>query len=166
MLSPQAKLKEIRRILALWPSQAADEGDELLRGYLLAVEDYPSDDVTLAVDAFVKGNAPGINPSFRPKPAEVGAECRRQMNLRLDRERREKLARPALPPPMVDHDPESRARIAAMVDTFIGKTAALMRTEEAEADARRKAIFDRTNARFDAERGYEIGDHEDHEAAA
>ena len=71
MQSPQAKLKDISRLLASWPS-AAGEGDEQLRSYLLAVDDYPADDVTAAVDALIKGIAPGVNPSFLPPPAVVG----------------------------------------------------------------------------------------------
>jgi hypothetical protein len=109
-------LAQIRRILALWPPQEADDGEELLRNYLLAVEDYLAVDVELAVTGFIKGIAPGVNPSYRPKPPEVGAECRRQMNLRLDREARERSYRPKLPAPDIVHTPESRARVKAMVE--------------------------------------------------
>lgn len=141
MQSPQGKLKEIRRILTLWPSQAADEGDDLVRAYLLAVDDYPADDVTMAVDTLVKGVAPGVNPGFRPKPSEVGAECRRQMNLRLEREARGRTYRPKLPAPDIAHSPESRARVAALVAAAVGSLTGLPRNVT-------------------------VGDPEDHEAAA
>src|SRR5690348_8447584 len=111
MQQPQAKLKQIQRIFALWPSQAGDDGEELLRGYLLAVDDYPADDVERGVDMLVKGTAPGVSPSYRPKPPEVGAECRCQMMLRLDSEARERAFRPKLPPPDVVKDKASRDRV-------------------------------------------------------
>lgn len=163
MQSPQAKLKDIQRILALWPSQAADDGEELLRAYLLAVEDYHADDVTRAVDTMVKGTAPGINPGFRPKPSEVGAECRRQMNLRLDSERREKNSRPALPPPPIERDDASRARVAAMVKQVV---ATIGTAPDDTPIERHRRIIAKTNERFDKDQWFEVGDPEDHEAAA
>ena len=157
MQSPQAKLKDIQRILALWPSQAADDGEELLRAYLLAVEDYHADDVTRAVDTMVKGTAPGINPGFRPKPSEVGAECRRQLNLRVDRENLDKRLHPALPPPDIERSPESRARVAAMVKQVAANLAAPPEEDPKERHRRRIA---KTNEVFDAERGFSVGDPE------
>ena len=144
MQSPQAKLKQVRRILALWPSQVADEGEELLRAYLLAVEDYPVEDVERGVDQLVKGTAPGVSPSFRPKPPETGAECRRQMNLRLDRENREKKLRPALPPPSVKRTPEDRAKVKAMVDDLVQRTTAQIEAQ----NPKRPGIIQRANAAF------------------
>lgn len=164
MQSPQAKVKQISRILALWPSQAADDGEELLRAYLFVVDDYPADDVERAVDLMVKGIAPGINPGFRPKPSEVGAECRRQMNLRVDHENRLRAARPKLPPPDIVHSPESRERVKAMVAGVVAKLSA--NSLRGESEANRIAMIRRANERFDAERGYGVGDPEDHEAAA
>lgn len=147
MQSPQAKLKQIQRILALWPSQAADDGDELLRAYLFVVDDYPADDVEAAVDLMVKGLAPGLNPGFRPKPPEVGAECRRQMNLRCEREARLKALRPRLPPPDVVRSPESQARVKELVAGVVKKLAAEPDDDPAERHRRRVA---RANAYFDA----------------
>lgn len=163
MQSPQAKLKQIRRILALWPSQAGDDGEDLLRGYLLAIEDYPADDVERGVDQLVKGTAPGINPSFRPKPSEVGAECRRQMNLRLDSEAREAARRPKLPPPDVERTPESQARVKELVE----RTVRGLRTPDSDDPvARHRRQLAKANACFDQERGYSVGDPEGHEDAA
>lgn len=146
MQSPQAKLKEISRILALWPSQAADDGDELLRAYLLAADDYPTDDVTAAVDTLVKGIAPGVNPSFRPKPSEFGAECRRQLNLRLDQENRARRLRPALPAPLIEHSPEDRAKVAELVQGLVERTAEQKRIETETSP--KSNIWAKTNARF------------------
>lgn len=78
MQSARTKLQDITRLLGSWPSAAAPaDGDQQLRNYLLAVEDYPSEDVTEAVVALIKGVAPGINPGYlRPLPwlgASAGA---------------------------------------------------------------------------------------------
>lgn len=132
----------------MWPSQAGDDGEDLLRGYLLAVEDYPADDVERAVDQLVKGTAPGINPSFRPKPSEVGAECRRQLNLRLDAEARQRLARPKLPKPDYQRSPEEEARVKAGFAALIEDLAVKVRTEDAAATLRNKAVLDKANKRF------------------
>ena len=142
MQFPEAKLNQVRRILALWPPQAADDGEELLRGYLLAVEDYHADDVHRAVDTLIKGTAPGVNPSFRPKPPEVGAECRRQMNLRLDREHRAQMHRPKLPPPDIERTPESQARVRALVEKTVR---GLRPADEDDPEARHKAQLRKAN---------------------
>lgn len=114
-------MADINRLLACYPPGSSAEPEQMLRGYLLAVEDYAADDVEAAVDTLIKGAAPGVNPNFLPPPATVGAECRRQLNLRLDSQQRSQLARPALPRPDVEHSPESRARIKAMVDAVASK---------------------------------------------
>ncbi len=167
MQSPQAKLKQVRRILALWPSQAADEGEELLRGYLLAVEDYPAQDVERAVDQLIKGTAPGVNPSFRPKPSETGAECRRQMDLRLRAEDLERRYRPQLPPPDIERTPESQARVRAMVAELVGRISPDAQPETEAQTADRKKWQDRMDARFAPPQdgasmrqrlGFEVGD--------
>lgn len=148
----------------MWPSQAQDDGEDLLRAYLLAVEDYAVGDVEAAVDELVKGTAPGVSPSFRPKPSETGAECRRQMNLRLESEARAR--RPALPPPDVVRSPESRARVAAMAQRAIEDIASTMLTPDAETSRRRQRFNERMQVRFDpkterealARLGYSVGD--------
>jgi len=131
-----------------------------LRGYLLAVDDYPADDVERAIDQLVKGTAPGINPSFRPKPSETGAECRRQMNLRLDRERDR---RPKLAPPDVERSPEAQARVRELVE----RTVKGLRTADADdPQARHRRQIEKANAMFDAERGYSVGDMDAQDDAA
>ena len=169
-MQPQAKLKDITRLLASWPS-ANGEGAEQLRSYLLAVEDYPPGDVEAGINSLIKGNAPGVNPNFLPPPAVVGGECRRMMNLRLESERRNKLRQPALPPPDVEIGPEERARVKAKIDAFLADQA-VEPTDQA-AVKRRNDQWARTNARFapdmtnDAmmerlirKRGYSAGDPE------
>lgn len=171
MQSPQAKLKDITRLLASWPS-ANGEGEEQLRSYLLAVDDYTADDVRLGVDALIKGIAPGVNPNFLPPPAVVGGECRRQMGLRHRAEDLEARYRPKLPPPDVERSPEARARMQAKVDAFLADVA--VKTEDPEAVKRRNEQWSKINARFmpdmsdeamaerlGRQRGFDVGYSED-----
>lgn len=149
MQSPQAHLIQIRRILALWPPQAGDSGEELLRSYVLAIEDYPAGDVEAAVDNLIKGVAPGVSPSFRPKPPEVGAECRRVMNLRLDSEQRRFAPRGSLPAPTIERTPESQARVAEMMHKAVAGLASELRTPDAEETRRKRSFQSRVFDRFD-----------------
>lgn len=164
MQSPQAKLKEITRLLGSWPSAAAPaDGDEQLRSYLLAVEDYPAPDVEAAVTALIKGIAPGFNPGFLPPPAVVGAECHRQNHVRCTTEARNKALRPALPKPDMVKTPESRAKFKAVVDQIVANIASPHDERPAE---RHRRLIAKTNERFDRDPYFEVGDPEDHEAAA
>lgn len=124
----------------------AGEGDEHLRSYLLAADDYPADDVEAAVVALIKGEAHGVNPGFLPPPAVLGAECRRQMILRIDQEKRR--ARPALPPPGIQHDADSQARVRALVGGFVAGVADHMRSGEATTAKRRADGWGNVNVRF------------------
>jgi hypothetical protein len=167
-------LKDITRLLASWPS-ATGEGEEQLRSYLLAVDDYPADDVTAGIDALIKGIAPGVNPNFLPPPAVVGGECRRQMGMRLDSERRDNMCKPRLMPPDIQHTPDERARMQAKVDQFLADVA--VKTEDPALVKRRNEQWTKTNARFmpdmspealsrrlGRKAGFTVGD--DHEDAA
>jgi hypothetical protein len=163
MQSPQAKLKDIKRLLGVYPPLNTADAEQAVRNYLLAVDDYTAADVEAAVDTFIKGSAPGVNPSFLPPPPAVGAECRRQLNLRLDREARDKLSRPALPEPDVERTPESQARVRELVE----RTVHGLRTPDSDDPAaRHKRRMEKTNARFDQERRYSVGDRDGHEDAA
>lgn len=148
MQSPQAKLKDIKRLLGVYPPLNTADAEQTVRNYLLAVDDYTAADVEAAVNTFIKGSAPGVNPSFLPPPPAVGAECRRQMNLRLDAEARERLARPKLPKPDYQRSPDEEARVKDGFDALIANLSSKVRTEDAEATARNKAVLDRTNQRF------------------
>lgn len=166
MQSPTRKIEDITRLLACFrtPGQADPaDAEQQFRNYIFAVDDYPAADVEAAVEALIKGSAPGVNPSFLPPPPAVGAECRRQLNLRLDREARDKLSRPALPKPDVERTPESQARVRELVE----RTVRGLRTPDADDPvARHKRQLDKTNARFDQERGYSIGDRDEEWDAA
>jgi hypothetical protein len=164
--------------------QQSDRGDEeavarerieRARVYFEAVTPYEIRDVEAGCRTLLSGSAPGVNPNYLPPAPVVAAECRRQMNLRLDRENRERKLRPALPPPEIEHSPESRARVKALVEGLTHRLSVDTEAEESEAAARRKALAERTNERFfpdmderemEERLGFSAGDPEDHEAAA
>lgn len=163
MQSPTRKIEDINRLLACFrtPGQADPaDAEQQFRNYIFAVDDYHAADVEAAVEALIKGTAPGVNPSFLPPPPVVGAECRRQMNLRLDRERDR---RPKLPPPDVERTPESQARVRELVE----RTVRGLRTADADdPQARHRRQIEKANAYFDAERGYSVGDMDAQDDAA
>jgi hypothetical protein len=156
------------RLFRTYPQFAqGNTAGELLRDrvekakvYFDAVVLYDERDVEAAVDAFLSGTAPGVNPSFAPPAPAVGAECRRQLNLRLDRERDR---RPKLPPPDIERTPESQARVKELME----RTVHGLRTPDSDDPAaRHKRRMEKTNAYFDQERGYSVGDRDGHEDAA
>lgn len=95
-----------------------------MRAYYDAVAPYATQDIEAAVRNFLAGTAPGHNPAWAPPAPLVGAETRRVMNLRLDSEARDRLARPRLPPPDIEHTPASKARVAALVVATANKLSA------------------------------------------
>lgn len=118
---------------------------EKAKVYFEAVSRYQAVDIEQAVDNFLAGSAPGHNPAYAPAAPLVGAECRRVMNLRLDSEHRSRIP---LPTPTVEHTPEELARMSAKAEEAIARLTASLRTEDAEADKRQRAGWERTNARF------------------
>lgn len=157
-------MKEITRLLASW-SSATGEGDEQLRSYMLAVEDFDEAEVEAGITALIKGISPGVNPNFLPPPAVVGAEVRRQLHLRLRREELDRLSRPALPEPDIQHTAESRAKVRAMVErTVHGLTS--LDGDESEPERRHLERWRKTNAYFDEPQGFEVGDPEGQADAA
>lgn len=146
------------------PEEITRDRIERIKVYFDAVALYDEQDVEAAVDAFLSGSAPGVsNPSFAPNAPMVGAETRRQMNLRLNHEARERLSRPTLPPPDNVKTAESRAKFKAIVDGIVAKLAI---APEDDPVARHRARLRRTNEVWDAERGFDVGDPDGHEDAA
>jgi len=127
------------------PEEVARDRIERIKVYFDAVALYDEQDVESAVDAFLSGTAPGVNPAFAPPAPAVGAECRRQMNLRLDRERD---TRPALPPPDIEHTADSQERVRAMMASITQKLAEPVTAESAEAAQRSKDHWAKVNQRF------------------
>ena len=128
---------------------------ERFRLYLEAVEPYDLRDIGAAVQSFITGSAPGVNAAFLPPAPLVAAECRRLMNLRVDRENRDKRLHPALPPPDVERSPESRAKVKAMIDDVVANLAAKSLDDPVERHRKRIA---KTNERFDRDPYFEVGD--------
>src|SRR5690606_30866127 len=127
MDKPEAKLAEINRLLACYQQGASVDPEMALRNYITAVSDYDAIDVAAAVDCIIKGSAPGLNLSFLPPPPALGAEVRRQMNLRLESEARSQAFRPRLPRPDVQRTPEEEARVKAGFAALIESLSANLR---------------------------------------
>lgn len=115
----------------------------------MSISPFEAQDVEAGVTALLTGSFPGFNAAFRPPAPQVGAACRFAMDARLDSEHRERARQPQLLPPDVVKDEDSRARVAAMVDGFVNKAAASMRTDEAAAHKRRLDHAARVNDKFD-----------------
>lgn len=152
--NPQATAAALERLFRTYPSFGhATDGSpadrvEMVKVYFEALEPYETHDIEAAVQSFLSGSAPGHNPAFAPAAPQVAAETRRIMNLRLDAERRERLLRPQLPPPDIQHSPESQVRVAARAAAAVASLASDMRTPDAEAARRREAMA-KVHARFD-----------------
>ena len=106
---------------------------EKAKVYFEAVAPFQAVDIEGAVSAFLTGAAPGHNPAFAPSAPQVGAETRRQMNLRLDSEARHQ--RPKLPAPEINRSPESIARVQALVRGLADR----QRTDDARREPRPRA---------------------------
>lgn len=142
---PEQVTAAFNRLFSTYPRFGGSDLGEAMRAYFEAVEPYETQDILAAVRNFLSGAAPGVNPAFAPSAPMVGAETRRVMNLRLDAEHRSRIP---LPPPMIEHTPEERQRMAAMADAAIARLTQSLRTEDAEAERRRAEGWARTNARF------------------
>lgn len=158
-----------RLISAFRTAGNADDPEQALRNYLLAVEVWELEDVTAAVNAFIAGNVPGVHRGFMPTSAELGGECRRQLGLRMESTHRERMRRPQLPPPDIEKSPESRARVKAQVAQLISKLADDHRTEDAAAAKRKADMQKRHDERFAPDPssgatlqrlGFDVGDHD------
>lgn len=163
----------LERLFRTYPQ--SDRGDALdvalermerAKIYFDALAQYDLRDIEIGIAALISGSAPGVNPNFIPPAPVVAGEVRRQMGLRHHREDIDRIAQPKLAPPDVERTPESQARVRELMNRTVAGLRGMTEKDSAEADARRKALWDRTNASFDAERGYSIGDPEDAADAA
>ena len=127
-------------LFATFPPLAGDDVDAQLEAYALALSSYDMCDVDAAIGNFIAGKAPGHNPAFAPSAPQIGAECRRLESIRLESEERTKrYTQPQLPPPDVQHTPESRARIKAMVDAVASRARVDKAVSEKESKAKGEA---------------------------
>ncbi len=121
--------KLLSKLFASYPQ--AQPTNEALEAYLEAVSDYGADDLKSAVHAFLSGSAPGVaNASFAPSAPMIGAEVRRQMNMRLDSEQRERMRRPQLPPPDIPKSEESKARVKELTERLAARWSVGFEAEE------------------------------------
>ena len=116
--------------------------------YMEAVAEYQAQDVEEAVRMFLTGRVPGFSGAFRPPAPQVGGVTRRAMDDRLDREYRDRLSTPALPPPDVHKDDASRARVAAMVAGLVKNMSQSSLTPDAAAAHRAKEREEAMRERF------------------
>lgn len=116
--SEKAKIKAIGALFVpgAFPRQEQDGTErQLLRVYLMAVEDIPASFVALAAKRFIQGQVVGVSVTFRPTPAEFAVEARRLRDKALDHERLSnlRLAKPG-EPDVAEPTPEERQRCAEM----------------------------------------------------
>jgi hypothetical protein len=147
------------------PEEITRDRIERIKVYFDAVALYQEQDVEAAVDAFLSGSAPGVNPNFAPPAPAVGGETRRQMNLRVDRENRERASRPKLPPPDIERSAESQQRVRDLMERTVNGLKAMSPDEDPQE--RHRKMLRRTNEYFDGERerGFTVGDDDGEEAA-
>lgn len=134
------------RLFSTYPQFVGADTGELILAYFDAIEPYDTQDILAAVKSFLTGAAPGHNPAYAPSAPMVGAEARRVMNLRLDSERRMKALRPSLPAPTIEHSPAERARVAAMADDLVRRTAEQLNTPDNATH--RKDVWGPVHQRF------------------
>lgn len=143
-------MKAITRLRSAFPPLANQVGDadEQLRNYLLAVEDWAADDVDAAVETFIKGAAPGHDGRFVPTAPMLGAQCRREAEARARQAALDRMARPALPPPDIEHSEESRARIKALVAGCVASLTSITADEDEAREREKAERWQRTNETF------------------
>jgi len=127
----------------------------MLHNYLTAVDDWHADLVTDAVDLIIRGELPNHDGRFAPTAPMLATACR----LAAEKAARAKylagLAAPRLPPPLIEHTPESRERVRQLAKhaaEVIGSVD--LHNSEAEIAAA-NARWAKVNAHFDPPQDYE-----------
>lgn len=128
------------------PEEIARNRVAMAEVYFEAVAPYTAGDVESAVSAFIVGSVQGHNPAFAPTAPQVGNATRREMEARLDRERRAR--KPALPPPDIEHSPESRERIKALVAGCVASLTSITAAEDEAREREKAERWQRTNETF------------------
>lgn len=88
----KATTRDINSAIALLFSglarrQESDFDDEItLRAYEMVLSGFPGFAIESAVECFLRGQVPNASATFVPSTAELAAECRRQLGMRLRRE--------------------------------------------------------------------------------
>lgn len=155
----------LKRLFRTYPSFLADDPHATMKVYFEAVSSYAVCDIEAAVTAFLAGSVPGHNPAFAPSAPQVGSAARRAMETRLEGEARRR--KPALPPPDIPKDDDSRARVrevmatvgAALDSKVIDDTAAgKARASEWQRKMDDRFCPDMSEAAIAARLGFAVGD--------
>lgn len=167
-------MKDIQRLLSAFPATSQADPTLVLHNFLMAVEDWPADIVTDAVDSFIKGGFPGFDGRFAPTPPQLGTACRQAQEKVNRTAYLNRMARPALPPPDIEKTPEQRLRAKAKIAEFVASVSPDPADEATIAI--RNARWAKVNARFDPPQddasvmerlmGYSVGSPESDDAAA
>lgn len=157
----KTKSRIISDLLAPFPPQSGGDAKTIIAAYLKAVEPVPDRFVGEAAGRLLAGDVQRNNAAFAPSPTELALEAKRLWHKALDEDKRRVELRAqleALPEP--EKTPESRARVKALVDQFVGNAAANMQMDDREADKRRKALFKGSDSQAYSTRegGYPITD--------
>lgn len=119
-----------------------------LEAYSIALDGHDLRDIEAGVKRIIRGEYAGHNPSFAPSAATLGSVVIGSRNYRLEREARN-VVRNQLPAPTIERSDESRARVAALMETAVSNLASELRTPDAETERRKQAFQSRVFDRFD-----------------
>lgn len=140
----EAKLTIINRLLASFPATSSGSSDDVVDAFLIGCSEIPAHFLAVAAQRFLAGTVPGQHTAFAPSPAQLATTAREHWYMALEAEHK-KLPPP---PPEPEPSPEERARVKAGFDALVADLAQRVTTVDAQEARRRKAIHDKTNARF------------------
>lgn len=136
-------------LLGSFPNFQSGDAEAALAAYEIVMTDADERDLQPGVMLIIGGKLPGHDGRFAPSAPQLARAIRIAMDRRVDAEN---ARRAALPPPddeWVDDPPEVKALNRSKLDAIVQSLANTMRTDDAEADRKAKALANRTNARFD-----------------
>lgn len=145
-------------LLGSFPNFQSGDGEAALAAYEIVLSSADERDLQPGVMMLINGEVAGHDGRFAPTAPQLAKAIRQAMNKRVDAEN---ARRKQLPPPedeWIDDAPEVKARNKAKFDALAASLASSMRTDEAENIRKRRALMERTNARFDPPLGYSVGD--------
>ncbi|MDB6035989.1 MAG: hypothetical protein JWM16_6327 [Verrucomicrobiales bacterium] len=160
-------------LLGSFPTFQSGDGAAALGAYEWVFSQADERDLQPGIAILVNGQYPGHDGRFAPTAPQLATAIRMARDKRLNGERLNQLR--LAPPPVEEISEEEQARVKAGFDQLVKDLSAKLQTDDAAADVRRKALFDRTNARFapdmspEAQRkrlGFDVGDPEGQEDAA
>jgi hypothetical protein len=154
---PEAVAVAFQRLFRTYRFVEPDEADEMLAEYFDALTDYQTCDIEAGIRNMRTGSVDGFNPSFLPPAPLVAKAVRAAMHKRLDSEHRDRLSRPALPPPDIEKSPESRARVKDMISGLLKNLAMVEEAETTDSAMLRRAA-ERHDSYFTPTLQYTTGD--------